>query len=144
MISSARDGHPAGMSNDDLRGYADPQATGLPDQVERDPAALSSAEDLDEDRLRVDPLEEGMDPPEHWSEADKFGMTAEEMRQGESHEQRLAEEQPDVQPEPDDRDALVDEGPTRRTEPGDLSQSEPPADEVGGVTEAIRTPPPAS
>jgi len=31
-----------------------PQDTGMPDSVETDPAALSSAEDLDEDRLRVD------------------------------------------------------------------------------------------
>src|SRR3954452_3366392 len=52
--------------------YAAPQDTGLPDAVERDPAALNSAEDLDEDRLRLDPLEAGMDPPERWSAADKY------------------------------------------------------------------------
>jgi hypothetical protein len=34
-----------------------------PDSVESDPAALNSAADLDEDRLDVDPLEKGMDPP---------------------------------------------------------------------------------
>ncbi|MBF6248211.1 hypothetical protein IU471_32395, partial [Nocardia elegans] len=44
-----------------------PQDTGAPDSVETDPAALNSAEDLDEDRLRSDPLEAGMDPPEHWT-----------------------------------------------------------------------------
>ena len=43
--------------------YDAPQDTGPPDPVETDPAALNSAEDLDEDRLHVDPLEAGMDPP---------------------------------------------------------------------------------
>jgi hypothetical protein len=36
-----------------------PQDTGLPDAVETDGAALSSAEDLDEDRLRLIPLKLG-------------------------------------------------------------------------------------
>ncbi|WP_253842346.1 hypothetical protein [Actinokineospora globicatena] len=67
---------------------------------------MSQAESLDEDNLRVDPLEEGIEPAEHWAEADKFGMTAAEQREGESLDQRLAEEEPDV--------AVVDEpqGPT--------------------------------
>lgn len=43
--------------------YDPPQDTGAPDPVETDPAALNSAEDLDEDRLRQDPLEGAMDPP---------------------------------------------------------------------------------
>jgi hypothetical protein len=55
--------------------YDPPQDTGAPDPVETDPAALNAAEDLDEDRLRVDPLEQGMDPPEHWSGVTKYGMT---------------------------------------------------------------------
>jgi hypothetical protein len=75
-----------------------PQDTGDPDSVERDPAALNSAEDLDEDRIDADPLEEGMDPPEGWSEADKYGMTPYEEAQGEDIDQKLAAERPDVQP----------------------------------------------
>src|SRR5699024_12601808 len=31
----------------------------------------------------VDPLEEGMDPPEHWSEADAYGTAPVEQQQGE-------------------------------------------------------------
>ena len=73
-----------------------PQDTGMPDSVETDPAALNSAEDLDEDRLRVDPREEGVEPPEHWSEASRYGMTPFEQRQGESLEQRVRQEEPDV------------------------------------------------
>lgn len=75
-----------------------PQDTGPPDAVETDPAALSSAEDLDEDRLAQDPLEGGMDPPERWAEADKHGMTPFEEHQGEPHEQRVRQERPDIQP----------------------------------------------
>lgn len=75
-----------------------PQDTGAPDPVERDPAALNSAEDLDEDRLKADPLEEGMDPPEEWSAADGYGTTPYEQSQGEDIDQKLAAERPDVQP----------------------------------------------
>jgi hypothetical protein len=74
-----------------------PQDTGPPDSVERDGAALSSAEDLDEDRLRVDPLEAGMDPPEGWTAVDKYGVTPFEQSHPRPLSDRLAEEQPDVQ-----------------------------------------------
>lgn len=82
--------------SDDRQAYAAPQDTGPPDAVETDPAALSSAEDLDEDRLRLDPLEEGMDPPEQWAGVDKYGMTPREQREPRPLDERLAEEQPDV------------------------------------------------
>jgi hypothetical protein len=75
-----------------------PQDTGAPDSVEQDPAALSSAEDLDEDQLGADPLEEGMDPPEGWSGADRYGTTPFEQAQGEDLDRKLAAERPDVEP----------------------------------------------
>lgn len=75
-----------------------PQDTGPPDQVEQDPAALSSAESLDEDELDADPLEEGMDPPETWAEADRYGTTPYEQSQGEDLDRKLDAERPDVQP----------------------------------------------
>ena len=84
------------MSTDDLNSYAEPQATGLPDAVETDPAALNSAEDLDEDRIRMDPLEAGMDPPEQWSGVTKYGMTPWEESHPRPLADRLSEEQPDV------------------------------------------------
>lgn len=56
------------------------------------------AEELDEDMLDADPLEEGMDPPDEWAAADRYGMTEAEQREGESLEQRLSEEEPDAQP----------------------------------------------
>jgi hypothetical protein len=73
-----------------------PQDTGPPDQVEQDGAALSSAEDLDEDNLDVDPLEAGMDPAENWSAANRYGTTANEQRAGETLDERLRQEEPDV------------------------------------------------
>ena len=84
---------------EDRGSFAPPQDTGPPDAVESDGAALSSAEDLDEDRLDQDPLEEGMDPPEGWSEADKHGMTPREQRESRPIDERLAEERPDVTPD---------------------------------------------
>ncbi|MFI9412161.1 hypothetical protein [Nocardia gamkensis] len=78
--------------------YDPPQDTGAPDSIESDPAALNSAEDLDEDRLRSDPLEAGMDPPEHWSGVTKYGVTPWEQAHPRPIGDRLAEEEPDVDP----------------------------------------------
>src|SRR4051794_28525673 len=72
-----------------------PQDTGAPDQVETDPVALNAAEDLDEDRLELDPLEAGMDPPERWSAANRYGTTPYEQDHPRGFGQRLREEEPD-------------------------------------------------
>jgi hypothetical protein len=131
-----------------------------PDAAEQDPAALSSSEELDEDELRVDPLEEGVEPPEHWSAADRFGTTPAEQREGEDLDQRLNEERPDVAPPeaperpiavtpadeldesiedapPDYEPVGPDEGP-RETSSSDAGEH---ADAAGGsVADTIRTP----
>jgi hypothetical protein len=147
--------------------YDAPQDTGAPDQVETDPAALNSAEDLDEDRLHTDPLEAGMDPPEHWSAVDRRGMTPWEQAHPAPLDERLAEEEPDVgteRPAPAGVDradtvetvggvdavdtverpspAATDENPLDvRSYDEDLGTS---ADVAGGsVADEIRTPPPA-
>jgi hypothetical protein len=102
------------------------QDSGAP---ETDPAASSSAEDLDEDRLQMDPLEEGMDPPEHWSAADRYGMTPYEQSHPRGLDQRLDEEQPDVQPRYDE------------SHHGHAIRTGRSADESGGsMAETIRTP----
>ena len=56
-----------------------------------------TADDLDEDALGSDPLEDAMDPPEHWSHVtrtrhDDVGDDEEGL------DERLAEEAPDIQP----------------------------------------------
>ncbi|MFF5991583.1 hypothetical protein [Prauserella flavalba] len=122
-----------------------PQDTGMPDAAETDPAALNSAEDLDEDRLKVDPLEEGVEPPERWSEANRSGTTPFEQQQGESLDERLSEERPDV----GENEPPVPERPVAATPATELDDSidhvaedvEPvaPADESGEPsTPAIR------
>ncbi|WP_370971744.1 hypothetical protein [Amycolatopsis sp. cg9] len=87
---------------------------------DRDPAepdSLSPSEALDEDELRVDPLEEGVEPPEHWSAANRHGTTPSEIREGEPIEQRLAEEEPDTEPEP------VPERPLAATPAAELDET---------------------
>src|SRR5690606_15888150 len=73
-----------------------PQDSGPPDAVETDPAALNSAEDLDEDRLRSDPLEKAMDPPEDWTGVTEYGMTPYEQAHDRELGERRAGEEPDV------------------------------------------------
>jgi hypothetical protein len=63
---------------------------------------LSPMEGTDADDLRVS--DDVVDPPEGWSGVTKFGMTAQEQAEGESLDQRLAEEVPDVTP--DDIDSV--------------------------------------
>jgi Family of unknown function (DUF5709) len=43
-----------------------------------------------------DPLDRGVIPPERWSAAMRFGSTASEQESGESLDQLLAEEEPDI------------------------------------------------
>jgi len=70
---------------------ADPESA-----VNTDLTSAVDAEDFDEDRLGVDPLEEGVDPPEGWAAADREGVTAREQAEGESLDHRLAAERPDT------------------------------------------------
>lgn len=71
------------------------QDSGPPDPVETDPATLSSAEDLDEDRLGLDPLDQGIEPPERWWGANRYGTTPREESEPAPLDQRLSEEEPD-------------------------------------------------
>jgi hypothetical protein len=52
--------------------------------------------------LGDDPLDTGVIPPERWSAGMRFGTTDEEEADGESLDQLLAEEEPDILPEEDD------------------------------------------
>jgi hypothetical protein len=57
---------------------------------------LSPMESTDSDDLKNRDGDEVVDPPDGWSGVTKFGMTADEQAEGESLDQRLAEEEPDV------------------------------------------------
>jgi hypothetical protein len=63
-----------------------------------DDDTLSPSESTDSDELRNDDGDIVVDPPDDWSEANKFGMTAREEEEGESLEYKLAAEEPDVPP----------------------------------------------
>lgn len=71
-----------------------PSADEVPPTAEDpgDAAGLQSAEDLDEDELGVDPLEEGVEPPENWSVVTRDRRTPSEDHAGETLDERLAEE----------------------------------------------------
>jgi hypothetical protein len=77
---------------------------------------LQAGDSLDE-RGVDDLLDEGYSPPERWSVLEKFGNTAEEEREGESLDQKLAEEEPDPNLAFDDplADAVDRDGDDERT-----------------------------
>jgi hypothetical protein len=61
-----------------------------------DDETLRPSEATDSDEIRNDDGDAVVTPPDDWSEATKFGVTPREEREGESLDQRLAEEEPDV------------------------------------------------
>lgn len=71
---------------------------GVEDASDFDPAENLTGDDLEE------PYDTGYSPPEHRPQATRYGTTAAEQEAGESLDQRLAEEEPDL-----DLDAGVDE-----------------------------------
>jgi hypothetical protein len=79
----------------------------MPDETRHESADLEDYETQDsydtlDGRLGDDPLDRGVAPPERWSAAIRYGTTAEEQDRGESLDQLLAEEEPDIAPEVDD------------------------------------------
>lgn len=61
-----------------------------------DPDDQLQAEDTLDDRGVDDVLDEGYSPPDYQPKGAVHGLTAQEMREGESLEEKLAEEEPDV------------------------------------------------
>ncbi|WP_313673179.1 hypothetical protein [Mycolicibacterium sp.] len=95
---------------------------------------LGPAESLDSDEVRNADGDIVVDPPDDWSEADKFGMTAREQREGESLDARLAEEEPDVQPE-DIGDVVTPDRPAGRAHRGQVSGTPEDGDSLYDVVE---------
>ena len=78
-----------------------------------DDDTLSPEESTDSDEVRNDDGDIVVDPPDDWSEADKFGMTAREAEEGESLDDKLSAEEPEVVPDegpPSERPARVHRG----------------------------------
>jgi hypothetical protein len=101
------------------------------DTVETDAHAASSAEELDEDRLRLDPLEAGMDPPERWIGVDKYGMTPYEQAHPRGLTDRLSEEEPDVLDTSRDLDAETEPRSEQADEPSEWPAASGPTDDAG-------------
>lgn len=73
----------------------------MPDETRHESADLEDFETRDASETLTgdpgdDPLDTGLAPPERWSTAMRYGTTAQEQEQGESLDQLLAEEEPDV------------------------------------------------
>jgi hypothetical protein len=106
------------MSTDDLGGASINDIGGADD-------LLSPMEGTDSDDVHNADGDEVVDPPDGWTGADKFGMSANEQAEGESLDQRLAEEVPDVTE--DDIDLRDADGVVDDT----LAQSDTSADDPG-------------
>ncbi len=84
--------------------------TEIPDEIPEASEQLDQLQPEDTllDRGTADVLDEGYSPPESYSAAERFGNTAAEMREGETLDQRIAQEEPDVSSDPSDE--FLDDG----------------------------------
>jgi hypothetical protein len=73
-----------------------------------DYTVLESSDTLDDDL--EEPLDRGVAPPERWSAGVRYGTTDEEQFDGESLDQQLAEEEPDIWQDDDEPEDEEDEG----------------------------------
>ncbi|HUB39261.1 MAG TPA: DUF5709 domain-containing protein [Streptosporangiaceae bacterium] len=81
----------------------------MPDETRHESADLEDYEVLDaSDTLDAppgsDPLDRGVAPPERWTAGIRYGTTESEQERGESLDQLLAEEEPDVGTDLDDEE----------------------------------------
>ena len=87
-------------------GTSEPEDTELGPESDIDDEGVLDASDTLEGDPGDDPLDQGILPADRWSAGERFGTTASEEEAGESLDQLLAEEEPDVDPyaEADDED----------------------------------------
>jgi hypothetical protein len=118
---------------------AAPEYVGSDDAIDsidnelEDDGVLDPADSLEGDE-GDDPLDEGIDAGERYVAAERFGTTLEEEREGESLDQLLAEEEPDVDPyqaAAASRDYGVDRPAGRLVEPDEGAHETEEADLVG-------------
>ena len=77
---------PPSTDDTDLTGQDGPEDDGV----------LQPADTLETDDLAADPLDTGISPPERPPASDRFGVTGAEARAGETLDDRLAQEQPEI------------------------------------------------
>lgn len=71
-----------------------------------DDGVLEPADDLSTDDYEDDPLDTGIEPPDHYGASTWYGVTEAEARSGESLDQHLAEEEPEADA---DAEGVVDD-----------------------------------
>lgn len=87
------------MSESDDAQYGDDVYTdGVEDAEDLDPAENLTERDLTVENLD-EPMDTGYSPPDHEPAATRYGSTAAEQEAGESLDQRLAQEEPDIDAE---------------------------------------------
>ncbi|HWG25806.1 DUF5709 domain-containing protein [Actinospica sp.] len=74
-----------------------------------DDGVLEPADDLTTDDYEDDPLDTGIEPPDHYGASNWHGVTAAEAREGETLDQHLAEEEPDDDEEDEESEDVVDD-----------------------------------
>jgi hypothetical protein len=111
------------MSDDDTNGVTQW------DDVEDD-GVLDGSDTLDGGPVN-DPLDTGIEPADRWSWATRYGTTAAEQQAGEPLDQKLAEEEPDIDPYADagdDEDDLIRRGYETEPRSGRLAAADPRVD----------------
>jgi hypothetical protein len=98
------------------------QGTSYGDEPAEDDGVLDPSDSLETDDLGADVLDTGIDAGEGYRAATRFGTTATEERDGESLEQLLAEEEPDLADDPEwtDEDDARDDDATSEPRAGRL------------------------
>jgi hypothetical protein len=102
------------------------------DDVEDD-GVLDASDTLDSGPVN-DPLDAGIEPADRWSWATRYGTTAAEQHAGEPLDQKLAEEEPDIDPYAeagDDEDELTRRGYETEPRSGRLVAADPSVDVDG-------------
>ena len=84
------------------RHYANPMSENQHESADLEDYEIEDAADTLDGDPGDDPLDRGVIPPQHWSTASRYGTTAAEEEHGESLDQLLAEEEPDLGAELDD------------------------------------------
>ncbi|GAA4615356.1 hypothetical protein [Saccharopolyspora hordei] len=70
----------------------------MSEQPEEPETLEAGAESVDEDEFGRDPVELGVEPPEGWTQATEKRPTPRDEREGDTHDERLAQERPDEDP----------------------------------------------
>jgi hypothetical protein len=85
------------MSTPDPRdSAADDIDSGLDETEAPEDEVLDAEDSLETDDLSADPLDTGISPPERHPAAERFGVTGAEAREGETLDERLAQEEPEI------------------------------------------------